>query len=242
MKRLFIYILIIFLCFFITESLAKGLEEPQFDLGDVIESVEIMPQFPGGDQALFKYLSESVKYPKRAQKEKVEGRVITQFVVNRNGSIIYPRVVWGVSPELDKEALRVILMMPKWSPGEQKGKKVRVKYSLPINFRFQTTKKDTYKREKPEFPGGDDEMMAYFKKNIQCPADVLNGKQKMAFVEFIVNKKGKIKQSAILVTTHVDALDKEALRVIKEMPDWNPGKIDGRATFVRCVLPVYFNP
>ena len=100
--------------------------------------VESMPEFPGGTQALFKYLSENVKYPVIAQENGIQGRVICQFVVNRDGSIVDVEVVRsGGDPSLDKEAIRVIKSMPKWKPGQQRGKPVRVKYTVPVNFKLQ---------------------------------------------------------------------------------------------------------
>ena len=100
--------------------------------------VESMPEFPGGQQALFKFLSENVKYPVIAQENGIQGRVICQFVVNRDGSIVDVEVVRsGGDASLDKEAVRVIKSMPKWKPGKQRGKAVRVKYTLPVNFKLQ---------------------------------------------------------------------------------------------------------
>ena len=100
--------------------------------------VEKMPEFPGGQQALFKYLSENVKYPVIAQENGIQGRVICQFVVNKDGSIVDVEVVRsGGDPSLDKEAVRVIKSMPPWNPGKQRGKPVRVKYTVPVSFRLQ---------------------------------------------------------------------------------------------------------
>ena len=100
--------------------------------------VEKMPEFPGGQQALFKYLSENVKYPVIAQENGIQGRVICQFVVNKDGSIVEVEVVRsGGDSSLDKEAVRVIKSMPKWKPGQQRGKPVRVKYTVPVNFKLQ---------------------------------------------------------------------------------------------------------
>lgn len=103
----------------------------------VFQVVEKMPSFPGGDAALFKFLGDNVKYPVIAQENGVQGRVICQFVVNRDGSIVDVEVVRSVDASLDKEAIRVIKSMPKWSPGQQRGKPVRVKYTLPVNFKLQ---------------------------------------------------------------------------------------------------------
>lgn len=99
--------------------------------------VEKMPSFPGGETALFKYLGDNIKYPVIAQESGIQGRVICQFVVNRDGSIVDIEVVRSVDKSLDAEAIRVISKMPRWTPGMQRGKTVRVKYTLPVNFRLQ---------------------------------------------------------------------------------------------------------
>jgi protein TonB len=101
--------------------------------------VETMPEFPeGGIQGLMKYLSENIKYPVIAQENGIQGRVTCQFVVNKDGSIVDVVVVRsGGDPSLDKEAVRVLKTMPKWKPGKQRGKPVRVKYTVPVNFRLQ---------------------------------------------------------------------------------------------------------
>ncbi|MBN2765992.1 MAG: TonB family protein [Paludibacteraceae bacterium] len=124
----------------------KVAETPNADDDETIFTVvEDMPKYPGGDSELFKYLSNSVRYPVRAQEHGIQGRVICQFVVNTDGSVQAAEVVRGVDPDLDAEAIRVINGMPKWIPGMQKGKAVRVKYTLPLNFRLQggTEKKQT---------------------------------------------------------------------------------------------------
>ena len=114
---------------------AAPIEEEEEDV--VFQVVEKMPEFPGGQQALFEYLSKNIRYPVIAQENGLQGRVICQFVVNQDGSIVDVVVVRSVDPSLDKEAERVIKSMPKWKPGEQRGKAVRVKYTLPVNFRLQ---------------------------------------------------------------------------------------------------------
>ena len=120
--------------------IAAPVEAPQEEEEEevVFVIVESMPEFPGGQQALFKYLSENVKYPVIAQENGIQGRVICQFVVNKDGSIVDVEVVRsGGDPSLDKEAVRVIKSMPKWKPGKQRGKAVRVKYTVPVNFKLQ---------------------------------------------------------------------------------------------------------
>lgn len=102
---------------------------------EVFTIVEEMPQFPDGD--IGSYLSKNIRYPVVAQENGIQGRVICQFVVNRDGSIVDVVVVRGVDPSLDKEAVRVIQGMPKWTPGKQRNQPVRVKYTLPVNFKLQ---------------------------------------------------------------------------------------------------------
>ena len=105
---------------------------------DVIHvTAEIMPEFPGGMAALMKYLGANIKYPTISQEMGSMGRVIVQFVVDKDGTITNPTVARGVDAYLDKEAIRVISSMPKWNPGVQNGKKVRVKYTVPVVFRLQ---------------------------------------------------------------------------------------------------------
>ena len=102
--------------------------------GDVFDVVEEMPQYPGGPQALFKFLGENVHYPAEAEKAGIQGRVIATFVVEKDGSISQPTIVKSVDPLLDAEAIRVISAMPNWKPGKQNGKVVRVKYTVPLSF------------------------------------------------------------------------------------------------------------
>lgn len=104
----------------------------------VFKIVETMPSFPGGDAALMKYIGDNVRYPAIAQENGIQGRTICQFTVERDGSITDIQVLRSSGDaSLDKEAKRVIQSMPRWSPGKQRGKPVRVSYTIPINFRLQ---------------------------------------------------------------------------------------------------------
>ncbi|NLO71687.1 MAG: energy transducer TonB [Porphyromonadaceae bacterium] len=103
----------------------------------VFEIVEQPPSFPGGESAMYEWLSKNINYPVIAQENNIQGRVTCQFVVGRNGEIEDVRVVRGVDPSLDREAIRVIKAMPKWIPGRQGGNAVKVRYTLPVQFRLQ---------------------------------------------------------------------------------------------------------
>ena len=111
-------------------------EEEEVEEQQIFQVVEEMPEFPGGQKECMKFLRDNIKYPQISQENGVQGRVIVQFVVNADGSIVDPVVVRGVDPYLDKEALRVVKLMPKWKPGKQRGKAVRVRFTQPVMFRL----------------------------------------------------------------------------------------------------------
>ncbi|MBO7114843.1 MAG: energy transducer TonB [Bacteroidaceae bacterium] len=110
--------------------------EPEPEEEEIFMVVEDAPEFPGGTEALLKYLRDHIKYPAICRENNIQGRVLVSFVVNKDGSIVEPEIVKGVNPSLDKEALRVIAGMPSWKPGKQRGKEVRVKFTVPVNFRL----------------------------------------------------------------------------------------------------------
>ena len=113
-------------------------EDDEPEEQEIFQVVEQMPEYPDGGMAgLMKYLIGAIRYPAIAAENGVQGRVTVQFVVNRDGSIVDAQVLRGVDPYLDKEALRVINGMPKWKPGMQRGKPVRVKFTVPVMFRLQ---------------------------------------------------------------------------------------------------------
>lgn len=98
---------------------------------------EQMPEYPGGMKELFKFLQDNLKYPENAMKNNVQGRVIVQFVVEKDGTPTEFKVARSVDPDLDAEALRVMKTMSKWKPGMQRGEVVRVKYTVPVSFKLQ---------------------------------------------------------------------------------------------------------
>lgn len=118
----------------ITFRLKSPVEEAK---EETLTVVDVMPQYPGGDRELLKFIAQSIKYPTDAQEAGVQGRVICSFVVDKKGNIVEPKIIRGIDPSLDAEALRVIGMMPRWTPGRQDGKAVRVLYTVPITFWLQ---------------------------------------------------------------------------------------------------------
>ena len=104
--------------------------------GKVYQVVEQMPQFPGGPAAMMKFIADSLRYPSVVCTGGVEGRIVVRFVVDCKGNIVNPLVVRSVDPLLDREAIRLVKSMPKWIPGRQNGKPVRVIYNVPIRFKL----------------------------------------------------------------------------------------------------------
>ena len=230
---------------------------------DVFEVVENMPEFPdGGMPGLMKYLSANIRYPEAAHKAGTQGRVTVQFVVGKDGSIGDVKVIRGVDPTLDAEAIRVISSMPKWKPGTQKGEPVNVRYTVPVMFRLTPEPVDKidemivvgYRNpdapvtgevyevsdKMPEFPGGMTGLMQHLSKNIRYPAEAhTNNIQGRVVVSVIINTEGKV-TNAKIVQGVAPSLDAEALRVTGTMPDWIPGTKDGKPVNVKYTFPVVF--
>ena len=226
--------------------------------GEVFQVVEEMPMFPGGMEEMIKFLQGEVKYPKEAQDKGLQGRVLVQFVVNKDGSICEDTVVRSVAPSLDAEAIRVVRSMPNWTPGKQKGEPVRVRFTLPVAFRLsgddgkpiqvQATQEKTPEDEivnipevLPEYPGGMGELMKFLSRNIKYPKEAQDkGIQGRVVLQFVVNKDGSICDSKVVKAVDPQ-LDAEALRVVNAMPNWTPGKQKGEPVRTRFTLPVSFH-
>ena len=104
------------------------------DASKIFDVVEVPPKYIGGEKALMKFLSENIKYPEEARKKNVQGRVVVQFIIDKTGKVVKPKVVRGVNTLLDAEALRVVSSMPNWTPGKQGGQNVSCKFFVPISF------------------------------------------------------------------------------------------------------------
>jgi periplasmic protein TonB len=112
-------------------------EEESAEEAQIFMVVESMPEYPGGEPALYQFLSENIKYPQMAKESGIQGRVFVTFVVERDGRVTDVRVLRGIGGGCDEEAIRVVQSMPKWTPGKQRGKSVRVQYNLPVKFTLQ---------------------------------------------------------------------------------------------------------
>ena len=243
--------------------------------------VEQMPEFPGGMDAMMKFIAGNVKYPEVAKDKGIQGRVFVSFVVEKDGSVSNVKVLRGIGGDCDEEAVRVISSMPKWKPGMQKGEPVRVSYCIPIMFKLGQTNdeykttvktvvagddehswkastatlpdnpaKDNMKPDKngvyqvvdqmPEFPGGEKAMMKYLADNIKYPQKAKdNNIAGRVFVGFIVEKDGSISEVKVLRGIG-GGCDEEAVRVIKAMPKWTPGKVKGEPVRVSYTIPLNF--
>ena len=237
------------------ESTSQETEPPTEKL--IFTVVEEMPEFTGGMGECMKFINKNIQYPPEAIEKEIQGRVIVQMVITDEGDVTDAKVVRGVDPLLDKEALRVINLMPKWKPGKQRGKAVNVKYTIPVMFRLsggndvEAESKDTPANvdekaiftvceEMPTFPGGMTECMKFLSKNVDYPKEAQdNGIQGRVIVQFVVKKDGSITDAKVV--RGVDpSLDKEALRIINLMPKWTPGKQRGKAVNVKYTVPVMF--
>ncbi|SHG03047.1 energy transducer TonB [Dysgonomonas macrotermitis] len=111
-------------------------EEIEPEINIEVDTIGVMPQFPGGDQELMKFISNNLKYPVIAQENGIQGRVTLRFVVKKDGSIADIQIIRGLDPSCDKEAMRVVKAMPRWIPGKQNGQTADISYVLPVNFRL----------------------------------------------------------------------------------------------------------
>ncbi len=239
------------------------------DDDDIFDVVEEMPVFPGGQTGLMEFIAKNLRYPVKAQKEGIQGRVIARFIVEKDGSVSNLAVARrSASSELDAEAIRVLSTMPKWTPGKQRGKEVRVKYTVPIAFRLSGPEVEEIKDSKlmevvvvgyapkddiitpevvlesaeimPKYPGGASGLMSYLARNIKYPFDAQQSKtQGRVVIQMIVNKDGHVINPKVIQSVS-PSLDAEAIRVVMGMPRWEPGKNDGQTVAVQYTLPITF--
>ena len=222
---------------------------------DTMNDETCPPQFPGGDAALISFLNENIKYPLKAAQEKVEGKVIVQFTVKKTGKIDKVKVLRSVRKDLDEEAVRVIKLMPDFVPGKQNGEVVDMLYTVPVSFKLfedmvplwseTETENDTTAGvpddfQPPMFPGGEEALILFLKVNVKYPKSAAKRNvQGRVVMQFVVDKTGKVGE--IKVAKSVDkALDAEAIRVCKLLPDFYPAMQNGEPVSVWFTLPITF--
>src|SRR5690554_5942980 len=216
---------------------------------DIFVVVEEQPEFPGGLDAMMKFLADSIVYPAEAKEKGIQGRVICNFVVMNDGSISDVEIVRGVDPVIDAEAVRVLESMPNWKPGKQRGQAVNVRFTLPVVFRLNApsdSNDDTSERVESKviidelmtdeaalsvsagirqtyiFPGGDGEFLRYISQNIRYPVIAQeNGIQGLITATLRFRSDGNIGSVHAKPDSGDEAmLSKEVLRVLTSMPNW----------------------
>ncbi|MDE6397666.1 MAG: energy transducer TonB [Muribaculaceae bacterium] len=204
--------------------------------------------FPGGDKALFKFLSENIIYPQEAAEVGAKGRVVVKIRVENDGTISDIKVARSVHPALDKEAIRVVSIMPKWNRGHADSPAVT--YLLPINFDLDETVIDEESINdepiscdsvdvEPTFPGGKKAMYEFIAENFNFPPSTIDYPKHIKInASFIVEKDGSITN---IVTDKVSVhpeLCHELIRVINLMPKWEPGKNKGEVVRTCYIFPL----
>ena len=225
---------------------------------------ETMPLFPMqeggnpgyGDLNTFRaWVQKNIKYPAEAFRNGEQGRVVLSFVVEKDGSVSNIQILQTPGKAFSEETRRVVAASPKWKPGEQRGEKVRVRYTLPVDFRITATAQDTKTSENkgsgeepflvvdtpPQFNGGDiGEFRRWVQMNVKYPAEAL-GKNLYGkvLVTFVIEKDGSVGNAEIFKSPDKSLAD-EVLRVIGKSPKWTPGKQRGEAVRVKFGMPVDF--
>ncbi|MDX2072472.1 MAG: TonB family protein, partial [Haliscomenobacter sp.] len=218
--------------------------------GEVFKVVEKMPEYPGGMDELIKFLAQNIRYPEIAKKENIQGMVVVQFIIDKDGAIIDPHVVQGIGGGANEEALRVVSIMPKWKPGVQRGQAVNVQFNLPIRFMLEggaSDKKGEAPKEMlkvveqmPSYPGGQGDLLKFLATNINYPKTAKdNGIEGMVVVQYVIEKDGSITNAKVVKGIGAGC-DEEALRVVNAMPKWIAGKQRGQAVAVQFNLPIRF--
>ena len=224
---------------------------------------DIESHYPGGNEAWMDLVEKNLNYKLITPNNMVgiDFLVYIQFTISENGDVLNPKVIRGMNKTCDQEALRLIKMMPKWKPVIKNGKAVSVNYILPIKFKVKYTppvikpdaagsqpeNKVNYEdkpllvvEQNPEYKGGYEAMIKFIKENIHYPDNAIkSGIQGTVFVQFVISKTGKISNIKILRGIGSDC-DEEAIRIVKEMPDWIPGRQKGEVVPVMFQIPIKF--
>ena len=216
------------------------------------------PEYPGGEMALDYFIKSHIKYPDWAKENEPIGRVVVGFIVNEDGSLSDFSIKKSFSPEIDSEALRVVMLLPKFTPALNRGMTAKSSYVLPIIFRKPTQEElakmrnDSSARahdnlifqvveKMPEFPGGGDSLIRFINDNIKYPDSALaHHIEGRVVVGFVINADGKITEIAIKhgISPEIDA---EAIRIVRLFPTFRPGRQQGKAVRVAYVLPILFD-
>lgn len=200
----------------------------------------LTPEFSGGKDSLNAFIYRNMVYPPKAIKDSIKGKVYVSFLLAETGKIEDIKILKGVHPLLDNEAVRIVKQMPDWKPGEMSiiGKFGSVKspmnYTVPIVFKLPP------RLEMPEFPGGRQKLIEFIEKNTRYPIQAqVHSIQGKVYVKYTVTKTGDI--TNVCIARGIDPqLDDEAIRVVKAIPKYIPGKINGVPVDIKFVIPIDF--
>ncbi len=197
---------------------------------------EQMPEYPGGIIGLKRHIAENLIYPKDAREQNIQGTVFLRFEVTKTGEIGKVEIQKGAHSILDSEAIRVIKSLPKFKPGMKDGKPVNIWYSMPITFQLNSSQNEI--TIKPKYPEGDAALLQYVYSHFIIPDNLhdpdIYGVIK---VKCELNKSGNVTNAEIIKSVH-PLLDKEAKRVVKTLPKFVPGTINGKPVKSYIIIPV----
>ena len=233
-------------------------QKPPKSVGKIIEIPDIDPMYPGGSHEMTRFIANSLRYPREAAENDIQGLVVYTFVVELDGSMSNFEIMHRAHPLLDEEALRIIQSMPAWRPAVYKGENVRSTQYVPMYFKLNKGGARSSAQQRkvmpldpnepiftivdkmPQFPTGEDGLGRFISEFIKYPARAKQeGVQGRILCAFIVRKDGTI--SNLEVINGIDnELDNEALRVLSMMPKWTPGQNDNKTVNVKCILPIDF--
>ncbi|MBO4905679.1 MAG: energy transducer TonB [Bacteroidaceae bacterium] len=231
------------------------------DTTTVYEIVEANASFPGGERACIEWLCQNLHYPAEAMEQGIQGRVMVQFVVNKDGSLSEIRTLRSPSELLSREAERAVSEMPRWIPARVGNKTVRSRFNLPINFRINQDSVATQQPATPTgavreegdddlvyeaveenacFPGGERACYEWLSQNIHYPAVAMEqGIQGRVMVQFVVDRDGSLTDIKV-IRSPFEPLSREAERVVAAMPKWKPAMQGGKPVRSRFNLPINF--
>jgi TonB family protein len=200
------------------------------------------PSYYGGEAKMYKFINDRLVYPPSAWNAGIEGRVVVRFVVSEKGEVRDVKVFKSLHPDCDSIAVNIVRSMPRWIPGQERGKNAATDYILPVVFRMSMLdiEGEIYASadSMPEFPGGFDSLFVFISKNLRWPNTEIDFQGRVT-IRFIVTKEGKIMYPKI-VKGIAPVADEEALRVVRLMPDWIPGRRNGEAVNVYFTIPIVF--
>lgn len=258
-----------FLIFFFLVVCSTLSQNKASDRDSIFIKVDKIPSFPGGDSALVKFMETNLKYPQQEKEAMIEGSCEIAFVVEKNGSVTNVKVAKELrgAPGCNREAIRLVTIMPKWEPGKQKNKTVRAQHSITVNFKLPVGFKITEKRvacqtvyidtilvsakrdsvfakvdQLPFFPGGDSAMTKFMNDNLKYPElEREAGIYGNCRVVFFVEKDGSLSDIKILKgVPGGHGFNKEAMRLVNSMPKWEPAKQKHHVVRVQSTILITF--